>query len=75
MIARTKSHVFTVIFLAVFPLEPAFWPAQFMFCIMFFKAGMEQLRSTVSLENIAGNVYCEGHMKMTSPIPLDTKTL
>ena len=75
MIARTKSHVFTVIFLAVFPLDPAFWPAQFMFCIMFFKAEMEQLRSTVSLENIAGNISCEGNMKMTSPFRLDTNTL
>ena len=33
MIARTKSYVFTVTFLAVFPLEPTFWPAQFIFCI------------------------------------------
>ena len=56
MIARTKSHVFTVIFLAVFPLEPAFWPAQFMSCIMFFKTEIELLRSTVSLENVAGNM-------------------
>ena len=75
MIARTKSHVFTVIFLAVFPLEPVFWPAQFMFCIMFFKTEIEQLRSTVSLENIAGNISCEGNMKMTSPFRLDTNTL
>ena len=75
MIARTKSHVFTVILLAVFLLELAFWPAQFMFCIMFFKAEMEQLRSTVSLENIAGNISCEGNMKMTSPFRLDTNTL
>ena len=37
MIARTKSYVFTVIFLAVFPLEPTFWPAQFMFCIYGFQ--------------------------------------
>ena len=60
MIARTKSYVFTVIFLAVFPLEPAFWPARFMFCIMFSKTEIEQLRSTVSLENIAGNISREG---------------
>ena len=73
MIARTKSHVFTVIVLAVFPLEPAFWPAQFMFSIMFFKTEIEQLRSTDSLENIAGNISCEGNMKMTSPFGLDTK--
>ena len=29
MIARTKIYVFTVIFPAVFQLEPTFWPAQF----------------------------------------------
>ena len=71
MIARTKSHVFTVIFLAVFPLEPALWPAQ----TMFFKTEIEQLRSTVSLENIAGNISCESNMKMSSPFRLDTNTL
>ena len=37
MIARTKSYVFTVIFHAAFPMEPAFWSARFMFCIMFFQ--------------------------------------
>ena len=37
MIARTKSYVFTLIFLAVFPLEPTFWPAWFMFCIYGFQ--------------------------------------
>ena len=71
IIARTKSHVFTVIFLAVFPLEPALWPAQ----TMFFKTEIEQLRSTVSLENIAGNISCESNMKMSSPFRLDTNTL
>ena len=30
-------HVFTVIFLAVFPLELTFWPAQFMSCIYGFQ--------------------------------------
>ena len=75
MIARTKSYVFTVIFLSVFPLEPAFWPALFMFCIMFSKTEIEQLRSMVSLENIVGNISCEGKMKMTSPFQLDTNTL
>ena len=37
MIARTKSYVFTVIFLAVFPLEHTFWPVQLMFCIYGFQ--------------------------------------
>ena len=75
MIARTKSYVFTVIFLAVFSLESAFWPARFMFCIMFSKIEIEQLRSTVSLENIAGNISFEGKMKVTSSFRLDTNTL
>ena len=65
MIATTKTHVVAVIFLAVFPLEPAFWPAQFMFCIMFFKEEIEQPRSMISLEN----------MKMVSPFRLHTNTL
>ena len=75
MIARTKSYAFTVIFLAAFPLEPVFWPARFMFCIMFFKTEIEQLRSTISLENVAGNISCEDNTKMTSPFRLDTITL
>ena len=61
MIARTKSYVFDVIFLVVFPLGPAFWPARFMFS----KTEIEQLRSTVSLENIAGKISCEDKTKMT----------
>ena len=75
MIARTKSYVFTVIFLAAFPLEPAFWPAQFMFCIIFSKAEIEQLRLTVSLENVERNISCESNTKMTSLFRLDTNTL
>ena len=75
MIVRTKSYVLTVIFLAAFPLEPGFWHVQFMFCIMFSKTEIEQLRSTVSLENVAGNICCEGNTKMTSPFHLDTNTL
>ena len=71
MIARTKSYVFTMIFLAVFSLETAFWPAQFMFS----KTEIDQLRSTVPLENIAGNISCEGNAKMTSSFRLDTNTL
>ena len=75
MIARTKSYVFTVIFLALFPLEVAFQPARFMFSIMFCKTEMEQLRSTVSMEIIAGNISCEDKTKITSPFNLDTNTL
>ena len=37
MITRTKSYIFTVIFFAVFPLEPTFWSAQFIFCIYGFQ--------------------------------------
>ena len=72
---RTKSYAFTVIFLAAFPLEPVFWPARFMFCIMFSKTEIEQLRSTFSLENVEGNISCESNTKMTSPFRLDTNTL
>ena len=57
-----------------FPLDPAFWPAKFMFCIMFFKTETEQLKLAVSLENIAGNISCEDNTKMTSPFRLDTNT-
>ena len=74
MIARTKSYAFTVIFLAS-PLEPVFWPARFMFRIMFSKTEIEQLRLTVSLENTAGNISCESNAKMTTPFRLDTNTL
>ena len=36
MITRTKSYVFTEIFLAVFPLESTFWSGLLMFCIIWF---------------------------------------
>ena len=36
MTTRTKSYVFTEIFLAVFPLESTFWPGLLMFCIIWF---------------------------------------
>ena len=75
MTARTKSYVVTVIFLAVFPLESTFWPAQLMFCIYGFQTKIEQLKTTVSLESIGGNISCEGDTKMTSPFRLDTITL
>ena len=47
--------------------SPRFWPARFMFCIMFFKTEIKQLRLTVSLKNITGNIPCEGNTKRTSP--------
>ena len=47
-----------------------FWPARFMFYIMFSKTEIKQLRSTVSLENIAGNISCKGNT-----FRLDTNTL
>ena len=74
MIARTKSNVFTEIFLAVFPMETPFWPAQ-CFAYMDFKTKIEQLKTTVSLENIVGNISCEDDTEMTSPFRLDTITL
>ena len=36
MIARTNFYVFTELFVVVFPLGPAFWPARLMFCILWF---------------------------------------
>ena len=36
MITRTKSYVFTKIFLAVFSLESTFWHGLLMFCIIWF---------------------------------------
>ena len=35
--SKTKSYIFTDIFLAVFPLGPPFWPVQLMFCIYGFQ--------------------------------------
>ena len=55
--------------------RPGFWPARFLFGIMFFKTKIEQLRSTVSLQNIGGNIPCEFNTKMTSSFGLDTITL
>ena len=75
MIARTKSYVFTLIFLAVFPLESMFWSAQFIFCIYRFITEIEKLRARISLESIMGNISCIDNTKMTSPFRLDTNTL
>ena len=36
---------------------------------------IEQLKTTVSLENIVGNISCEDNTEMTSPFRLDTITL
>ena len=36
MIARTKTYVFTEMFLVVLLLGPPFWPARLMFCIIWF---------------------------------------
>ena len=53
---RTKNYFFTEIFLTVFPLEPSFWPEQLIFCIYGFQNKIEQLKTTVSLKNIPGNI-------------------
>ena len=74
MIERTKSYVFAVIFVAVFPLEPAFLACTVYVLHYVFQNRIKQLRSTVSLENIAGSIPCEGNTKMTSPFCLDTNT-
>ena len=53
MIARAKGYVFTVIFLAVFPLVPTFWPAQFMFCIY----GFQNKNQAAQSDGVIGE-YC-----------------
>ena len=65
IIARTKSYIFTEIFLAGFPLRLTFQPARIMFLHdMLFETKIEQLRTRVSLENIAGTIFCEHGAQM-----------
>ena len=76
IIARTKSYVFTEIFLALFPLGPPFWPARLMFCIIWFsKQKSSSSKRRFLLANIVVNISCEDGTEMTSPFPLDTITL
>ena len=42
---------------------------------MVFRTKIEQVKTTVLLENIAGNVSCEDDTEMTSPFRLDIITL
>ena len=42
---------------------------------MVFKTVIEQLETTVSLENITGNISCKDDTEMTPPFRLDTTTL
>ena len=73
-IARTRSYVFTEIFLAEFPWRIRLWPAWLINVLhnMIFKTKIEHLKTGVSLENIVGNISCEYGAKMTSPFHLDT---
>ena len=45
------------------------------FTYMVFNTEIEQLKATVSLKDIAENIFCEDNTKMTSPFRLDTITL
>ena len=40
-----------------------------------FKTKIEELKTVISLENIAGNISCEDVTEMTSPFRLDTITM
>ena len=42
---------------------------------MVFKTKIKELKTVVSLENIAGNISCENVTEMTSPFCLDTITM
>ena len=75
IIVRRKSYVFTVIFLTAFPLEPTFWPAQFMFCIYGFQNKNRAAQSNGFIGEYCGNIFCEDNTKMKSPFRLDTITL
>ena len=57
MIARTKTYVFTEIFLAVFPWKPKFWPAQFMFCIYGFHSRNRAAQSDGFIEEYCGEYF------------------
>ena len=60
MIARIKSYVFAEVFLVVFPLWPPFWPERVnVLHDTVFKTKIEQLKMTVSLEKIVGNISSE----------------
>ena len=65
MIARTKSYVFKEIFLAVFPLGPLLACAVNVLNNMVFKT-IEQLKTTLSLENIVENIASEDITEMMS---------
>ena len=57
MIARTKGYVFTEIFLAVFPLETLFWPAQLMFCIYGFQNKNRVAQNDGLIEEYCGEYF------------------
>ena len=75
MIARSKSYVFTEIFLAIFLLDTPFWTAQFLFCIYGFQNKNRAAQNVGLLENIAGNISCENNTEMKSAFRLDNITL
>ena len=76
MIARAKNHVFTVMFLALFPLEGD----RFLACAVYVLHYIFQNRNRAAqiddfIGEYCGNVSYESNMKMTSPFRLDTNTL
>ena len=75
MITRTKSYVFTEIFLAVFPLESTFWSGLLMFCIIWFSNKSRAAQNDDFMGEYCGEYFCEDKTEMTSPFCLDTITL
>ena len=55
--------------------SPRFGLRSWCFAYMVFKTEIKQLKATVWMENIVGNISCEGNTKMTSPLCLDAITL
>ena len=74
MIARTKSCFHWDISCYI-PIGAHVLACAVLILHIWLSKQMEQLKATVSLENIVGNIYCEDHMKMTSAFRLDTITL
>ena len=79
MIARTKSYVFTEIFVDISVSicigDPLLACAVNVLYICFSKQKLSSSKTMVSLENIARNISCEDDMEMTSLFRVDAITL
>ena len=52
-----RKYVFTEIFLAVFPSEPPFWPAQLVFCIYGFQNKNRAAQNDGFIEEYCGEYF------------------